>query len=241
MNPVCEPLTLSPSDGGRFSLLLSRHEMAAAVCRRDGGVIIAHAHRALQGSIPVSQTFTACVFEVSAQEFSGQSVALSSLAPPMHSNRHLVARIHYFDLLENATSFANYFILQDKNSGIWRNRTATTPGIQLWSRACRLPIDSMYGSVLTWKKFWKHWSCGSRSLRFLCIKNHKLVPWRDNKLHWKKAQEHRVWWSLLYLRHEMAVGVDRRDGGNFTLHSDLKTAVRLLAPEDYLYSQRHVQ
>ena len=30
---------------------------------------------------------------------------------------------------------------------------------------------------------------------------------------------------LLYSRHEMVVGVDRR--GDFTLHSDLKTAVRL--------------
>ena len=43
--------------------MLSRHKMAAAVCRRDGGVIIAHAQRALQRSIPVSQTFTARVFE----------------------------------------------------------------------------------------------------------------------------------------------------------------------------------
>ena len=66
-----------------FHILLSRHEMAAAVCRRDVGVIVAHAHRALRGSIPISQTFTARVFEciciplgpVSGQQFSGQSVA----------------------------------------------------------------------------------------------------------------------------------------------------------------------
>ena len=57
--------------------------MAAAVCRRDGGVIIAHAHGALRDSIPISQTFTARVFEcisiplgsVSGHKFSGQSVA----------------------------------------------------------------------------------------------------------------------------------------------------------------------
>ena len=43
--------------------LLSRYEMAAVVCRRDGGVIVAHEHRALRGSIPISQTFAARVFE----------------------------------------------------------------------------------------------------------------------------------------------------------------------------------
>ena len=64
-------------------LLLLRHEKVAAVCRRNGGVIVTHAHRALRGSIPVSQTFTTLVFEcisiplepVSGQNFSGQSVA----------------------------------------------------------------------------------------------------------------------------------------------------------------------
>ena len=64
------------------NILLSRHEMAAAVCRRDGGVKVAHAHRALRGSIAISQTFTARVFEcisiplglVSGQQFSDQSV-----------------------------------------------------------------------------------------------------------------------------------------------------------------------
>ena len=64
-------------------VLLSRHEKAAAVCRRDGGIIVAHAHRALRGSIPISHTFTAHVFEcisiplesVSSQQFSGLTVA----------------------------------------------------------------------------------------------------------------------------------------------------------------------
>ena len=46
------------------NMLLSRHEMAAAVCRRDGGVIVAHVHRALRGSIPTSQTFTALCLSV---------------------------------------------------------------------------------------------------------------------------------------------------------------------------------
>ena len=70
-------------------ILLSRHEKAAAVCRRDGGVIVVHVHHALRGSIPTSQTFAARVFEciriplgpVSGQQFSGQSVAWSSPAP----------------------------------------------------------------------------------------------------------------------------------------------------------------
>ena len=46
-----------------ITLFLSRHEKAAVVCRRGGGEIVAHAHRAVQGSIPVSQTFTERVFE----------------------------------------------------------------------------------------------------------------------------------------------------------------------------------
>ena len=45
-------------------VLLLRHEKAALVCRRNGGEIVAHAHHAAQGSIPVSQTFTARVFSV---------------------------------------------------------------------------------------------------------------------------------------------------------------------------------
>ena len=64
-------------------ILLSRYEVAAAACRRDGGVMVAHAHRALGGSIPISHTFTARVFvcisiplgPVRGQQFSGQSVA----------------------------------------------------------------------------------------------------------------------------------------------------------------------
>ena len=54
--------------------------MSAAVCRQDGGEIVGHV---LRGGIPISQTFTACVFEcisipldlVSGRQFSGQSVA----------------------------------------------------------------------------------------------------------------------------------------------------------------------
>ena len=44
-------------------VLLSRHQKAAAVCRRDGGIIVAHAQRALRDSIPISQTFSARVCE----------------------------------------------------------------------------------------------------------------------------------------------------------------------------------
>ena len=43
------------------NVLLPRHEKAAVVRRRDGGEIVAHALRAVQGSIAVSQTFTAGV------------------------------------------------------------------------------------------------------------------------------------------------------------------------------------
>ena len=57
--------------------------MAAAVCRWDRGVIVVHAHCALRGSIPISQTFAAHVFEyisiplepIGGQQFPGQSVA----------------------------------------------------------------------------------------------------------------------------------------------------------------------
>ena len=85
------------------TLLLSRHEKAAAVCRRDGGVIVAHAHCALRDSIPISQTFTARVFEcisiplgpVSVQQFSGQSAAWSTPARPMHSNRCAISWREY--------------------------------------------------------------------------------------------------------------------------------------------------
>ena len=37
----------------------------------------------------------------------------------------------------------------------------------------------------------------------------------------------RVEMFALYLLHELKVAVNRQNGGNFTLHSDLKTAVRL--------------
>ena len=37
--------------------------MTAAVCRRGGGVIVAHAHHAVPRSIPVSQICTARIVE----------------------------------------------------------------------------------------------------------------------------------------------------------------------------------
>ena len=44
-------------------VFLSRHEKATAVYRGGGGEIVARAHRGVQGSIPVSRTFIARVFE----------------------------------------------------------------------------------------------------------------------------------------------------------------------------------
>ena len=85
-----------------------------------------------------------------------------------------------------------------KNSGIGRNRTATTPSIQPWSCVFRLPCVSIHDPFLAWKKFRKHRSCGSGSYRILRIKNQRLVPSRDNKPRWKMAQDHRIWWSLLW-------------------------------------------
>ena len=71
------------------NILLSRHETAAAVCRRDGGVIVAHAHHALRDSIPISQTYTPHVLEcisiplepVSELQFSDQSGSVKSPPP----------------------------------------------------------------------------------------------------------------------------------------------------------------
>ena len=40
--------------------------MTAGVCRQGGGVIVVHAHHGVPGSIPVSQTFTARIFECNA-------------------------------------------------------------------------------------------------------------------------------------------------------------------------------
>ena len=42
-------------------LLLTRHEIAAAVCRQDGGVIVAHADHALRGSIPIHKLVFECI------------------------------------------------------------------------------------------------------------------------------------------------------------------------------------
>ena len=47
----------------RERVLLSPLEKAVVVCRWGGGEMIAHAHRATQGRIPISQTFTARAFE----------------------------------------------------------------------------------------------------------------------------------------------------------------------------------
>ena len=65
------------------------------------GKIVAHAHRALQDSIPVSQTFTARVLlyqyssgaKYADGSYQDQIVAGSSLVPPIHYNRYLVAKI----------------------------------------------------------------------------------------------------------------------------------------------------
>ena len=46
-----------------LKILLSRHEMAAVACRWNGKEIVAHADRTVEGSIHVSQAFTARVFE----------------------------------------------------------------------------------------------------------------------------------------------------------------------------------
>ena len=66
----------------------------------------------------------------------------------------------------------------DKISGIGRNQTATTPNIQSWSCALRLPSVSIHGILFTWNKFRKLWICGSGSHRILRIKNLRLVSAR---------------------------------------------------------------
>ena len=67
---------------GDDDVLLSRDEVASAVCRRDEGIIVAHAHRDLRGCIPISQNFLHVSLSisisqgpVSGQQFSGQRVA----------------------------------------------------------------------------------------------------------------------------------------------------------------------
>ena len=85
----------------KSAALLSRHEKAAVVCRREGGEIVAHAHSAVQSSIPVSQSFTDRIFECISipLEFGKRTAvfrsenSVKSAAPPIHSNRHLVVRI----------------------------------------------------------------------------------------------------------------------------------------------------
>ena len=76
----------------------------------------------------------------------------------------------------------------DKNSGIGRNRTPATPSIKPSSSAFWLPFVSIYGPFIEWKKFRKHWSCGSGSLR---IKNQILIRSRDINLaeRWLKTIE----------------------------------------------------
>ena len=64
------------------------------------------------------------------------------------------------------------------------------PVIQPWSCAFRSPYVSIHGPFLAWKKFRKHWSCGSVSHRNPRIKNQGLVPSRDNKPEWKMTQVH---------------------------------------------------
>ena len=56
---------------------------------------------------------------------------------------------------------------------------------------------SIHGPFLAWKKFWKHWSCGSGFHRILYIKKQRLVSSRNNKSCWKMAKDHRIWWFLL--------------------------------------------
>ena len=51
---------------------------------------------------------------------------------------------------------------------------------------------------VAWKKFKKHWRRRSRFHWILRIKNQRLVPSKDNKPLWKMAQDHRIWWSLLW-------------------------------------------
>ena len=87
---------------------------------------------------------------------------------------------------------------RDKNSGIERNRTATTPSIQPRSCAFRLPSVLIQRSFIAWKKFRKQWSCGNVPHRILRIKNQRQVPSRENKPRWMMAQDCRIWWSLLW-------------------------------------------
>ena len=85
----------------------------------------------------------------------------------------------------------------NKTSRIGRNRTVTTLSIQPGSCAFRLPPVSIPDPFLVWKKFRKHWSYGNGSHRNLRIKNHRLALSRDNRPRWKRAQGHRISWSLL--------------------------------------------
>ena len=59
-----------------LSLLFSRHEKMAQVSRQDCGEIKVHAHRAVRGSIPLSQTFTASVVEFQHSSGAGKRTAV---------------------------------------------------------------------------------------------------------------------------------------------------------------------
>ena len=74
-----------------------------------------------------------------------------------------------------------------------RNRTAIIPSIQLWSSAFRLPCVSIHGPFLTWKKFRKHWSCGSGSQQIFRIKSRCGIINLAEMTH-----DLRIWWSLLW-------------------------------------------
>ena len=102
-------------------ILLSRHNMAAKVCRWDGGVIVAQAYRALRGNIPISQTFTAGVLVYQYSSGAGRRTAVFRSQCSMENPRPAYPRqppSHGANTVGNPIQFCGYKVNIHKSENV---------------------------------------------------------------------------------------------------------------------------